>query len=115
MLNIKFRLKNLKKCFSVLTPPKIKVVVLGSGWAGFRFLKGIDQKFFNVSVVSPRNHFIFTPLLSSTTVGTLEYRVVIEPTRTVCQKYIQAECISINSKDNKITCLDVYNKQSFDI
>jgi NADH dehydrogenase FAD-containing subunit len=101
--------------FSSVRPPKLKVIVLGSGWAGFRFLRGIDQKFFEVSVVSPRNHFIFTPLLASTTVGTLEYRAVIEPTRTVCQNYLQAECTGINHKENKITCLDIYNKQKFDL
>ena len=31
---------------------------------------------FDVTVVSPRNHFLFTPLLPSTSVGTLEFRCV---------------------------------------
>jgi NADH:ubiquinone reductase (non-electrogenic) len=106
---------NCMKHFCSLKPPRRKIIVLGSGWAGFRFLKEIDQKFFDVSVVSPRNHFIFTPLLASTTVGTLEYRAVIEPTRTVCKNYLQAECKGINPIENKITCFDVFNKQNFEL
>ncbi len=51
-----------------------RVVVLGVGWGGFRVAKDLDKTKFDVSIVSPRNHFLFTPLLPSTTVGTLEFR-----------------------------------------
>ena len=37
--------------------------------------------FYDVVIVSPRNHFLFTPLLPSTTVGTIEFRSIIEPIR----------------------------------
>ncbi len=37
--------------------------------------KDLDKEKFHVSIVSPRNHFLFTPLLPSTTVGTLEFRL----------------------------------------
>ena len=53
---------------------KIKIVVLGTGWSSYSFLKYINRDLYNVKVVSPRNHFLFTPLLCSTTVGTLEFR-----------------------------------------
>jgi len=33
-----------------------------------------------VTVISTRNHFLFTPLLPSTTVGTLEFRSVTSTT-----------------------------------
>jgi len=58
-----------------------KLVILGTGWAGYSLLKHINKKLFDVVVVSPRNHFLFTPLLASTTVGTLEFRSIIEPIR----------------------------------
>lgn len=32
-------------------------------------------------VISPRNYFLFTPLLPSVTVGTLAARSILEPTR----------------------------------
>lgn len=58
---------------------KPRVVVLGSGWAGCRLMKGLDTKAYDVVCVSPRNHMVFTPLLASTCVGTLEFRSVSEP------------------------------------
>ena len=33
-------------------------------------------------VVSPRSYFVFTPLLNSTSVGTLEFRAALEPVRS---------------------------------
>lgn len=51
-----------------------KLIILGTGWGSYSVLKSIDKKLFDVVVVSPRNHFLFTPLLCSTTVGTLEFR-----------------------------------------
>ncbi|RZR84034.1 hypothetical protein BHM03_00010764 [Ensete ventricosum] len=58
---------------------KPRVVVLGTGWAGCRFLKGLDAKLYDIVCISPRNHMVFTPLLASTCVGTLEFRSVAEP------------------------------------
>ena len=59
---------------TVGTSQKEKVVVLGVGWGGFRVAKDLNKDRFDVTIVSPRNHFLFTPLLPSTTVGTLEFR-----------------------------------------
>ena len=58
---------------------KPRVVVLGTGWAACRFLKGLDTDIYDVVCISPRNHMVFTPLLASTCVGTLEFRSVAEP------------------------------------
>lgn len=56
-------------------------MILGTGWGGYSLLKNVDRRKYDVVVVSPRNHFLFTPLLASTTVGTLEFRSIIEPVR----------------------------------
>jgi NADH:ubiquinone reductase (non-electrogenic) len=53
---------------------KPRLVILGTGWASYSLLKGIDKSLYRPIVISPRNHFLFTPLLASTTVGTLEFR-----------------------------------------
>lgn len=58
---------------------KPRVVVLGSGWAACRFLKWLDTRVYDAVCISPRNHMVFTPLLASTCVGTLEFRSVAEP------------------------------------
>ncbi|KAK9473684.1 pyridine nucleotide-disulfide oxidoreductase-domain-containing protein [Dipodascopsis tothii] len=71
---------------SVLTPPmpndtRQRLVIIGSGWAGYNVLRGIDHNKYKVVVVSPRGYFVFTPLLASCAVGTLEFSAVVEPVR----------------------------------
>ncbi|GAA5829284.1 hypothetical protein JCM11251_004992 [Rhodosporidiobolus azoricus] len=62
--------------------PKLPtIVVLGNGWANTAFLKELDNEGYNVVVISPRNYFLFTPLLPSVTVGTLSARSILQPTR----------------------------------
>ena len=56
-------------------------MILGTGWGSYSVLRSVNKKLFDVIVISPRNHFLFTPLLASTTVGTLEFRSIIEPVR----------------------------------
>ncbi|CAM9106009.1 unnamed protein product [Ascophyllum nodosum] len=75
---------------------KKKLVILGTGWGGFRLAREVDKKRYEVTVVSPRNHFLFTPLLPSTTVGTLEFRCIQEPVRTIKGlTYLQAHCADV--------------------
>lgn len=58
-----------------------RVVVLGSGWAGYAFARKLDPRKYERIVISPRSYFVFTPLLASTSVGTLEFRTALEPVR----------------------------------
>ena len=64
-------------------PKKKTIVVLGNGWGATSFLKQLDNEEYNVVVISPRNYFLFSPLLPSVTVGTLEARSIIQPTRFI--------------------------------
>ena len=58
---------------------KERVVVLGSGWAAMKFVQNIDTSMYDVTIVSPRNFFLFTPFLPSVTVGSVEGRSIVEP------------------------------------
>ncbi len=62
---------------------KPKLVLLGTGWGNIPLLKQLNPDDFHVTVVSPSNYFIFTPMLPSATVGTLELRSLMEPVRRV--------------------------------
>ena len=62
---------------------KEKIVVLGTGWGSAAFLKEIDTNRFDVTVISPRNFFLFTPMLAGASVGTVEYRSITESIREV--------------------------------
>lgn len=93
---------------------KPRVVVLGSGWGACRFLKGLDTKIYDVVCISPRNHMVFTPLLASTCVGTLEFRSVAEPVSQIqaalgkdpnCGFYL-ASCSGIDTDKHEVSdCL----------
>lgn len=63
-----------------------RIVILGSGWAGYTLARALDKRKFQVVVVSPRDYFAFTPLLASTSTGTLEFRTAIEPTRRILEQ-----------------------------
>jgi len=68
-----------------------------------------------VTVVSPRNHFLFTPLLPSTTVGTIEFRSIIEPIRTAKKgiQFFQGLCTNIKFQERIIECEYVLDKTQF--
>lgn len=60
---------------------KKRLVILGSGWASVSALRNIDRDKYEVTVVSPRNYFLFTPLLPSVSVGTISNDAVTIPMR----------------------------------
>jgi NADH:ubiquinone reductase (non-electrogenic) len=95
---------------------KKNLVVLGTGFGAFSCLKELDYELFNVKIVSPRNHFLFTCLLPSTTVGTIEFRSIIEPIRNLRKaEFIQAYCINIDKINNRILCEDSDTKKQFEL
>ncbi|KAJ1799721.1 NADH:ubiquinone oxidoreductase, partial [Coemansia sp. RSA 2399] len=89
---------------------KKTLVLLGTGWGSTTILKNIDTLRYNVVVVSPRNYFLFTPLLPSCTVGTTESRSIMEPIRHIvgrrgkAMRFYEAECkdIDVAKKELKI-------------
>ncbi|KAI0777440.1 FAD/NAD-P-binding domain-containing protein [Trametes elegans] len=64
-------------------PSKKTLVILGSGWGATSLLNSLDTIDYNVIVISPKNYFLFTPLLPSVAVGTLSPRSILQPTRYV--------------------------------
>lgn len=85
-----------------------RLVILGTGWGSYSVLKHIDKNEFDVVVVSSRNHFLFTPLLCSTTVGTLEFRSIIEPVRSVyfrnAQDFHLSSAMQLDVETKTLTC-----------
>jgi NADH:ubiquinone reductase (non-electrogenic) len=88
-------------------PSKKTLVVLGTGWGAVSLLKKLDTENYNVVVISPRNYFLFTPLLPSCTTGTIEHRSIMEPIRSILRrkratvKYFEAQATSIDP-DRKV-------------
>ncbi|XWS18319.1 hypothetical protein CRYUN_Cryun32bG0033900 [Craigia yunnanensis] len=96
---------------------KPRVVVLGTGWAACRFLKGLNTKIYDVVCISPRNHMVFTPLLASTCVGTLEFRSVAEPVSRIQSAlatspnsyFYLASCIGVDTDKHEVYCETMSN------
>jgi len=114
------------------TSTREKVVVLGTGWASVKFAQNIDTRKYDVTVISPRNFFLFTPFLPSTVVGTVEPRSIVEPIRSLLEydsrpftrkikdrftglnkenfkrsKFLEAAAMEIDYKNNKVVCADI--------
>ena len=80
-----------------------------------RLLRDVDKRKYRVTAVAPRNHFVFTPLLASTAVGTLEFRNAIEPLRHLTPEidFFQAECLSIDVHRRVAHCASVFDPRWF--
>lgn len=113
--------------------PKERVVVLGAGWAAVKFLQNVDTSRYAVTVVSPRNFFLFTPFLPSCVVGTVEARSIVEPIRKLLRydarpllrqardrlarnitrdtyeeaTFLEAACTKIDAAQSCVFCQDV--------
>ncbi|KAK5080151.1 NADH:ubiquinone oxidoreductase [Exophiala xenobiotica] len=93
-------------------PSKKTLVILGSGWGSVALLKKLDTENYNVIVVSPRNFFLFTPLLPSCTTGYIEHRSIMEPIRNILRhkkaavKYYEAEATKVDYQNKKVHVKD---------
>jgi len=84
---------------------KKRVVVVGSGWAAHAFMKICETEGYDVVCVSPRPFFVFTPMLASTAVGSVEYRSIVEPVRIANPSvtYVEAEMTDVDVGKKTVT------------
>lgn len=94
-----------------------RVLILGTGWGGTKLARGLDKENFDVRLISPANHFLFTPMLPSTAVGTLEFRAIQEPVRTIpgLSEYYQAKARTIDLENRTVACEGVFTGRRFDV
>jgi len=96
--------------------PRKRLVILGTGWGAVSLLKKLDTTEYNVVVVSPRNYFLFTPLLTSTPVGTIDLKSIMEPIRHILKRkkgevvYLEANATDIDPKNKHIKIVDNYKE-----
>ena len=88
---------------------KERIVILGSGWGAASLLKEIDTNLYDVTVISPRNYFMFTPMLAGSAVGTVDYRSICEPIREINREatFLEATANNVDVKTNTVTCESV--------
>ncbi len=83
-----------------------KLVVLGSGWGSVAVLKNLSHSDYDVTVISPTNYFLFTPLLPSAATGTLEVKTLIESIRKIVNNldghYLEAYADKVEFSDKLV-------------
>jgi len=96
---------------------KPRVLILGSGWGGNQLARSLNKSVYDVRLVSPANHFLFTPMLPSTAVGTLEFRAIQEPVRTIpgLAEYYQAKAHGLDTTNRLVHCTDVFKGSEFSL
>ncbi|OJJ47970.1 hypothetical protein ASPZODRAFT_1821858 [Penicilliopsis zonata CBS 506.65] len=99
---------------------KPRLVILGTGWGSVALLKTLNPDDYHVTVVSPTNYFLFTPMLPSATVGTLGLRSLVEPVRRIVQRvhghFLKAEAVDVEFSEKlvEVSQLDASgNRQNF--
>ena len=90
---------------------KPRLVILGGGWGSVALLKTLDPHEYHVTLISPTNYFLFTPMLPSATVGTLELRSLVEPIRKIVSSvkghFIKARAENIEFSEKLLECSQV--------
>jgi NADH dehydrogenase FAD-containing subunit len=71
-------------------------------------LTDIDAKKYDVTVVSPRNHLLFTPMLASSALGTVNQRSICQPVRPVVAdkgaSFFESRVAEIKKEEKIVVC-----------
>ena len=98
---------------------KEKMVVLGSGWAAISLVSAMNLFRYDVTLVSPRNYFLFTPLLAEAAVGGVSAESVVEPVRNFSHgggfQFVEAKATSIDPKNKVVQCETVAGQKPMTI
>lgn len=75
-------------------------------------MKKLNTEDYNVICISPRNYFLFTPLLPACTTGTVDLRSIMEPIRSIIGRkkasvqFYEADVERIDPKNKKVYIAD---------
>lgn len=93
---------------------KPRLVILGTGWGSIALLKELNPGDYHVTVVSPTNYFLFTPMLPSATVGTLGLRSLVEPVRRIVQRvhghFLKGEAVDVDFSEKLVEITQINHK-----
>jgi NADH dehydrogenase len=96
---------------------KPRLVILGGGWGSVSLIKELAPDNYHVTVISPANYFLFTPMLPSATVGTLGLRSLVEPIRRIIHGVgghflrARAEDVDFSSRLIEVSQIDCHGKE----
>lgn len=94
-----------------------RLVVLGCGFGGYSLLSRLDPRRFDATLIAPRNYFLFYPLLASATVGTVEFRSIVEPSlrRLRGIRVLEAEATAVDLERRTVACRAAVGEDRFEV
>jgi NADH:ubiquinone reductase (non-electrogenic) len=94
-----------------------RLLVLGSGFGGYSLISRIKPGHWDATLLSPRNYFLFTPLLPSAVSGTVEFRSILEPTRRRLHgvRVIEGFAESVDPEAREVRCRGAVGGEDFSL
>lgn len=93
---------------------RTRLTILGSGWGAFRLLREVNPQKYAVTLVSPRNHMLFTPFLPAASVGAVNPHAICEPLRPHCAsigaRYCEARAEFIDLEAREVHCRSLHDQ-----
>ena len=89
-----------------------RLIVVGTGWAGFYIAQYIDQTKYAVTIISPRRTSAYTPLLASAACGQFNFYLSEEPVRSkhrMAIKYVKANVQDISFATKTVQCAPAFD------
>ena len=89
-----------------------RLLVIGSGWAGFYIAEYINTQNYAVTIVSPRRTTAYTPLLASAACGLFNFYLAEDSVRSKSRsaiRFVKANVISIDFGRKKCQCVPAFD------
>lgn len=93
--------------------PKPRLVIIGSGWAGFYMAENINLEAYDVTLISPRRTSAYTPLLASAAVGLFNFYLAEEPVRSKSRcalRFVKANVLDIDFNAKSCRCAPAFDE-----
>jgi len=99
------------------SPQRRRLVVLGSGFGGYSLIRHLRRAALEITLVSPRNYFLFTPLLPSAVSGSVEFRSILEPVRRRQRhvRLLEAAALGVDFERRSVRCRSAVGAEEFDL
>jgi len=99
---------------------KETIVIVGTGWAGYTLAHALDDKKFDIVVISPESTSPYTPLLASAACGLFNVSLAEEPIRRKSKalRYVKAYVDNIDFEMKICICRPAFDKlasQTFNV
>lgn len=92
---------------------KPRLVIVGSGWAGFYIADTIDLNAYHVTVISTRRTCAYTPLLASAAVGLFNFYLAEESIRSKSRcavKFVKANVLDVDFDAKTCKCAPAFDE-----